>query len=133
MSAKIIRALLTAASQVVALVPADRIVAGVVKSGTALPALGITEVGDAPIGAIDAQSEYSLITQRVQVTAMCKTYPEVKALLKVVRKACNFQRGQIAGETVVSVVRDTVGPDMDDDAGNCFQSIDFKVTYYEQN
>lgn len=133
MSAKIIRALLAGALEVTARVPVERIVAGIVKEGTALPALGITEVGDMPVGAFDAQAEYSVVTQRVQVTAMCKTYPEVKSLIKMVRRACNFKSGQIAGESVISIVRDTVGPDLDDVAGNCFQSIDFKVTYYEQN
>jgi Protein of unknown function (DUF3168) len=133
MTAKIIRALLAGAPEVTEKVPADRIVAGVVKEGTALPALGITEVGDVPLGALDSQAEYSVVTQRVQVTAMCKTYPEVKALIKLVRRACNFQSGQIGGESVISIMRDTVGPDMDDVAGNCFQSIDFKVTYNEEN
>jgi hypothetical protein len=133
MTAKIIRALLVGATEITSDVPVDRIVAGTVKAGTPLPALGITEIGGAPVGSMDAQAEFSIVTERVQVTAMCKTYPEVKALLKLVRRACNFQRGTIAGENVVSIVRDTVGPDLDDPAGNSFQSIDFKVTYYEQN
>lgn len=133
MSAKVIRALLVGAGALAERIPPERIVASTVKEETGLPALGITEVGDVPIGAIDAFAERSLVTSRVQVTVMAKTYPEVKALLKIVRRSCNFQRGQIADEEVVSVVRDTIGPDLDDDAGNCFQSIDFKVTYYEQN
>jgi hypothetical protein len=133
MSSKIIRALLTSVPAVTVRVPVERIVAGIVKAGTALPALGITEVGDRPVGRLDARAECSIVTQRVQVTVMCETYPEVKALIKLVRRACNFQGGQIADESVISVVRDTVGPDLDDAAGNCFQSIDFQVTYYEQN
>lgn len=133
MTTKIIRALLVAAPAVTAKVPSERIVAGIVKEGAPLPALGITEIGDVPVGSFDAQAEYSVVTQRVQVTAMCKTYPEVKALIKLVRRACNFQSGQIAGESVISIVRDTIGPDLDDAAGNCFQSVDFKVTYHEQN
>jgi hypothetical protein len=133
MSVKVIRALLIGAPAVVARVPADRIVAGVVKEGTALPALGITAVSSVPVGAIDGLAEYSVVTGRVQVTAMGKEYPDVKALIDLVRRACNFQRGVIAGVDVISVVRDTVGPDLSDDAGNRFQSIDFKVTYHEQN
>ena len=133
MSVKVIRALLAGAAAVVARVPADRIVAGVVREGTALPALGITEVGAVPVGAIDGQAAYSIVTSRVQVTAMGQAYPDVKALVDLVRRACNFQRGLIAGVSVVSIVRDTVGPDLADDAGNSFQSIDFKVTYHEQN
>lgn len=133
MSTKVIRALLVDAAEVVSRVPIDRIVAGVVTESAELPALGITEVGSVPVGAIDGHAEHSVVTSRVQVTAMGKTYPEVKALVDLVRRACNFQRGSIAGIDVISVVRDTVGPDLDDDAGNSFQSIDFKVTYHEQN
>lgn len=133
MSVKVIRALLVGAAAVVARVPADRIVAGVVKEGTALPALGITEVSSAPVGAIDGQAAYSIVTSRVQVTVMGQAYPDVKALVDLVRRACNFQRGLIAGVNVVSIVRDNVGPDLEDDAGNRFQSIDFMVTYHEQN
>ena len=133
MSVKVIRALLVDAAAVVSRVPIDRIVAGVVTESAELPALGITEVGSVPVGAIDAQAECSVVTSRVQVTAMGRTYPEVKALIDLVRRACNFQRGSIAGVDVISVVRDTIGPDLDDDVGNIFQSIDFKVTYHEQN
>lgn len=133
MSVKVIRALLVGAATVVAKVPADRIIAGTLKEGVELPALGITEVSSVPYGAIDGHAEYSVVTSRVQVTIMAKAYPDVKGLVDLVRRACNFQRGLIAGVDVISVVRDTVGPDMSDDAGNSFQSIDFKVTYHEQN
>ena len=133
MSVKVIRALLVGAAPVVARVPADRIVAGVVKEDVVLPALGITEVGIVPLSAIDGQAEYSIVTSRVQVTIMAQAYPDVKALVDLVRRACNFQRGLIAGVDVVSIVRDTVGPDLDDAAGNHFQTIDFKVTYQESN
>jgi hypothetical protein len=133
MSVKVIRALLVGAAAVTAKVPAAQIAAGVVKEGTPLPAYGLTEIGLVPVGAIDGQAEYSVVTSRVQVTAMAKSYPEVKELLDLARRACNFQRGRIAGLDVVSVVRATVGPDLEDDAGQHFQSIDFMVTYHEQN
>lgn len=133
MSVKAIRALLITDGAVLARVPADRIAAGDVPVDAGLPALGITEVSLVPIGAFDAQAEYSVVTSRVQVTVVGKPYPDVKALLDLVRRACNFQRGQIAGVDVVSVVRDTVGPDLSDAAGNTIKSIDFKVTYHEPN
>jgi len=133
MSVKVIRALLVGAPAVLARVSADQIVAGVIKGVTPLPALGITEVSSVSVGAIDGQAEYSIVTSRVQVTAVGKAYPEVKSLIDLVRRACNFQRGAIAGIDVISIVRDTVGPDLADDAGNSYQSIDFKVTYHEFN
>jgi hypothetical protein len=129
---KVIRALLIASPQVAAIV-SDRVYAGVVPQGALPPAIGITEVSNVQVGAFDAQAEFSLVTSRVQVTAMAKDYPSIKSMLDVIRRACNFQRGQIAMVDVVSITRDTVGPDIEDDTGMHFQSIDFKVTYQEQN
>jgi hypothetical protein len=114
-------------------VPADSVVAGDVPVDATLPAIGIKEISSVPLGAFDAQAEYSVVTSRVQVTAESRTYPEVKALLDLVRHACNFQRGTLAGVDVISIVRDTVGPDLQDMAGTYSQSIDFKVTYHEIN
>jgi Protein of unknown function (DUF3168) len=134
MSTKVIRALLVANAGVTALIPATKIVAGIVPEKTVPPAIGITEVSANPIGAIDAQASYSLVTSRVQVTAMTKDYPSAKALVDAVRKACNFASGAIAGISVASVTRSTIGPDMWDSAtGIYFQSVDFMVTYHEQN
>jgi hypothetical protein len=132
MSVKVIRALLLGAETVTARV-ADRIAAGDVDADRGLPAIGLAEVSMVPIGAFDAQAEYSIVTSRVQVTVVGKTYPEVIALIDLARRACNFERGQIAGVDVISVLRDTVGPDMEDVAGNSIKTIDFKVTYHEPN
>lgn len=134
-SVKAIRALLVGDPAVTARVPAEprRIVAGDVPVDAPLPAIGIKEVSCVPVGAFDAQAEYSVVESRVQVTPMSKAYSDVKELLALVRRACNFKRGQLAGFDVISVVRDTVGPDLEDMAGNHFQSIDFKVTYHEPN
>jgi hypothetical protein len=132
MSVKVIRALLLGAETVTARV-ADRIAAGDVDADRDLPAIGLAEVSMVPIGAFDAQAEYSIVTSRVQVTVVGKTYPDVIALIDLVRRACNFERGQIAGVDVISVLRDTVGPDMEDVAGNSIKTIDFKVTYHEPN
>lgn len=132
MSVKVIRALLLGAEAVTARV-ADRVAAGDVVVDEGLPAIGLTEVVAVPIGAYDAQAEFSIVTSRVQVTVVCKAYPDVIAIINLVRRACNFERGQIAGVDVISVLRDTVGPDMEDVAGNSIKTIDFKVTYHEPN
>lgn len=132
MSVKVIRALLLGADAVTARV-ADRIAAGDVAVDKGLPAIGLTEVATVPVGAFDAQAEYSIVTSRVQVTVVGKPYPDVVALINLARRACNYGRGQIAGTSVISVLRDTVGPDMEDVAGNSIKTIDFKVTYHEPN
>lgn len=132
MSVKVIRTLLLGAEAVTTRV-ADRVAAGDVDADRGLPAIGLAEVSMVPIGAFDAQAEYSIVTSRVQVTVVGKTYPDVIALIDLARRACNFERGQIAGVDVISVLRDTVGPDMEDVAGNSIKTIDFKVTYHEPN
>lgn len=132
MSVKVIRALLLGAEAVTARV-ADRIAAGDVAVDEGLPAIGITEVVAVPVGAFDAQAEYSIVTSRVQVTVVGKPYPDVAAIIDLARRACNFERGRIAGVDVISVLRDTIGPDMEDVAGNSIKTIDFKVTYHEPN
>jgi len=132
MSVKVIRALLLGAEAVTARV-ADRVAAGDVAVDEGLPAIGLTEVVAVPIGAFDAQAEFSIVTSRVQVTVVGKAYPDVISIINLARRACNFERGQIAGVDVISVLRDTVGPDMEDVAGNSIKTIDFKVTYHEPN
>lgn len=133
MSVKVIRALLVADAETIAIVPADRIVAGVVPVDTSLPALSVTHISTVPVGAIDAAAEFSLVRSRVQVTVVTADYPAGKDLADVVRRACNFERGMIAGTDVASITRDTVGPDYQDQAGACFGSVDFMVTYHEKN
>lgn len=129
----VIRALLVGAAAVTARVPADRIGAGTLKEDAPLPALVLAEVSSVPVGAFDAQAEYSVVTSRVQVTAVGTPYREIKALVDLARRACNFKSGTIAGVNVVSVLRDAKGPDLEDQAGNSVQSIDFLVTYHEPN
>lgn len=129
---KVIRALLVASPEVTA-IAGDRVYAGDVPQDAVLPAVSVTEVSNVRIGAIDAQAEFSLVTSRIQATVMSKDYPSTKPLLDAVRRACDFQRGVIAGVDVASIERDTIGPDLTDEAGNHFKSIDFKVTYHEQN
>lgn len=134
MSVAVIRALLVADAAVLVLCPATKIAAGVIPQGTAMPAISITHVGTVPVGHIDAQAEFSLVVSRVQITVMAADYPGATLLTKAARKACNYERGTIAGVSVVSVVRDTVGPDFtNDDASIYCQTIDFKVTHHEQN
>lgn len=128
---KAVIALLLADPAVAGLV-ADRVSAGDVPLKTPRPAIGVHEVSNVPLGAIDAQADSSVVTSRVQVTVHVKTYPELDGALRVARQACNFERGMIAGVDVVSVVRDLVGPDLESTAGHA-KSIDFKVTYHEPN
>lgn len=131
---KVMRALLVADAPVLALVPAARIVAGVLPQGTALPAIAITEVSTIELPRVDANSLYTLADARVQVTLIATSYAAQKLLLDAVRKACNYERGSIAGVTVVSVRRAGNGPDFNDaDTGFYMQTVDYSVIYHEAN
>ena len=132
-SEKIINTLLMAAAPVTAIV-STRISAGELAQGSVLPALGISHISTVEVSTIDASAPFKLVQTRIEVTVLAKDYPTVKDLIKKVRAACNYQRGVIGGFTVISIVRDTVGPDMRDSDLTVFsQTIDFKVTWQEPN
>lgn len=134
MAVRAIRALLVASPELTAIVPAAKIVFGVVPQATALPAISIMHVSTVGMPTIDAQSASTLSTSRVQVTAMAKDYPTIKAILKAARLACQFQRGTLGGVSVAAITVDIVGPDFQsEDALIFYQSIDFKVTFEEPN
>lgn len=131
---KVIRALLAADAALIAVIPVTRIIAGVLPQGTLLPAVAITEVSTIEISHIDAQAPSALTEGRVQVTIFAATYPVQKQVLDLVRKACNYKRGTVAGYVVSSVRRDSNGPDFNDPAAGFYmQSMDFKVIYHEPN
>lgn len=131
---KVIVALLAADAPLLALVPVEKIMAGVIPQGTSLPAVSVTEVSTVEISHIDAQAPYTLVDARVQVTVVAASYPAQKALLAAVRKACNYKRGTLVGVPVVSVRRGSNGPDFNDPETDFYlQSVDFHVIYHEAN
>ena len=130
---KVIHTLLAAASPVTAIVAA-RIYPGELPQNTAMPALGISHISGHEHPALSAAGAFVLMQSRVEITILAKDYPTVKTLLAAVRAACNYQRGVISGVTVISVMRDTVGPDLRDSDLTIFsQTIDFMVTWQDPN
>ena len=129
---KAINALLNAAAGLTALVGTRIYGGGQLPQGTVLPACVVEHVSSNELTTIDANAAFGLMKARIQCTVLAKDYPTQKAVLEQVRIACNYQRGVIAGVRVITVLRDTVGPDMRDDAMQVYtQSIDFQVTYQE--
>jgi Protein of unknown function (DUF3168) len=124
-------ALLNASSAITALVGA-RISESRMVENDPYPALVLDLVSGNLIHPINAAQGPHLVQARVQVTALGKTVGDVKTLLEQVRLACEFQRGAIAGVTVVSIVRDLIGPDAkNDELGVYYQPHDYMVTFYE--
>ena len=128
---KIIRTLLTADPDLIALVPAVRVIAGIIPQGTALPVIGITEVSRVDTNIVKAGAT-ARSTSRVQVSVMTANYPAQKLLLKAARHACRDKVGAIAGVQGVTVHTDSTGPDFSDpETGFYMQSQDFKVSFTE--
>lgn len=124
-------ALLCADATLLTVVPAVRIVPGVIPQATALPAIAyghVSSVEQTPL----AGSPWRLVTSRMQVTVAAGSYAAKKDLLTLVRKACNGKRGIYAGALVLNVRRDTVGPDIDNETDRIYtQPIDFFVQWRE--
>jgi len=126
---KVIKTLLGNAAGVTALV-AQRVYPGVVPQGTALPAISYEHVSTVPLPTLTIGT--NLVRTRIEVTAVAKTYAAQKSLLEEIRKALDYQRGTVAGVEVVSIMRDSSGPDLrDDDSGLFWQSTDFMVVHRE--
>jgi hypothetical protein len=129
---KVMRALLQANSAVVALVPLERVVAGIVPQESELPAIGIKEIGRNEFATVARAEKRVLVRSRVQVTVYAKSYPEQKAVLLAAKLGPGVHTGVVAGVTVRSVVRDKVGPDLSEEDAEIFeQSRDFFVSYIE--
>jgi hypothetical protein len=126
---KVIKSLLGADATVAALVN-GRIWPGTVPLNSPMPVIAYNHISSVSKTMVSLADADSLIVTRIQITVMAKSYPEVKNILQAVNRACDLQRGVIAGVRVSSVIGDALGPDMrDDDATLYMQSADFKVTW----
>lgn len=128
---KALRYLLTQDPAVTAAVPADRIVAGRLDPGTALPALTIMHVSTVRRPVV-TKGASDFCTSRVQITVHAKTYPEQAMVQQLARKALPPVRGLVNGVDVDSIQSGGDGPDIRDDAAGIFMTTaDFIVTFNE--
>ena len=126
-----VRSVLVADTGVTALVPIARIAAGMLPQGTDLPAISLMSVSSVDRN-VPAPGAKRRVTERVQVTVLARTYPEVKAILAAVRNAAADQMPAIDGLTEVTVHTDSAGPDfLDEETGIHMQSQDFRVAFNE--
>lgn len=129
----ILRTLLLSHAPVSAIV-GSQVAAGVLRQGSTLPAVGIREISRVEEPTVSNGEAKVLVRARIQVTAFAKSYPDQKALLQAIKLGAGTYTGTIAGVSVLSVTRDSVGPDLSDEAAEIYeQSRDFKVAYLEAN
>lgn len=127
----VVRSLLVADTGVTALVPAVRIVAGMLPQGTSLPAISLMSVGSTDRN-IPAPGPKRRVTERVQVTVLSASYPAAKAIIRAVRAGAADRMPAIDGLTDVTVHTDSAGPDfLDEETGIHMQTQDFRVSFNE--
>jgi hypothetical protein len=126
----IARALLAANANLLAVVPATRIMAGILPINTALPCISILQISATPRVTVKVDEGDKLITERVQVTVEASTYPQQKQIMELVRDAMPLSRGTVNGFACDSVVPDSEGPDIfDPDLPAYIQSMDFMIVF----
>lgn len=126
-----VRVLLVAETGVTALVPAVRIVAGMLSQGTSLPAISLMSISSTDRN-IAAPGPKRRVTERVQVTVLAASYPAAKAIIRAVRAATADRMPAIDGLTDVTVHTDSAGPDfLDEETGIHMQTQDFRVSFNE--
>jgi hypothetical protein len=127
-----IRALLANNANLLAVVPATKIMAGVIPLDTVLPAIGISHISTVERNTVAMDSAQVMATERVQVTVQAKSYADQKSILELVRKACPNTHGTVNGIEVDSILPEIAGPDLRDDELLIFvQSRDFIVKFIE--
>ena len=75
-----VRSLFVSDMRVTALVPPERIAAGTLPQGTALPAIALMSIGSVDRN-IPSPGPKRRVTERVQVTVLARAYPEAKAII----------------------------------------------------
>lgn len=138
----VIRYLLANHAGVQVVIPASRIMAGVLPLNTAMPALAVSQISSVPFNLLRSNEPNKMHSDRVQVTALFKGptgtpagtgYPGLKAMLKLVLVACPSQRGTVNGVVVDSITPDMEGPDFYDDVAQMHScSRDFVVKWIAQ-
>lgn len=124
-----IRKLLTENAALLAVVPESRIKAGIFRQGTTLPAISLMSVSSVDRN-IMAPGAMRMVIDRIQVTVLAQTYPSLKSVMRLVKKAAADQMPEVDGITDVVVHTDGQGADfVDDDTTLYLGTQDFKVSY----
>ena len=126
----VIRYMLANNAPLIAVVTADKIIAGVAPLNTALPAISIRQISGQEYQTIKRGTN-QLVTERIQVTVLAATYPTQKSILNLIRSAVVSTRGTVNTFSVDSITHEGDGPDLyNDDPVIYEQSIDFMVMFY---
>lgn len=135
----IVRSLLAGNAPLITVVPAARIMAGLLPQGIALPAIAVTSISSMRRNTVSMAEATTLVTERVQVALAVKDssreggdYPQLTTGMRLIRQACPNQHGTINGFLCDSILPDIEGPDLDgDEPGMMSRSQDLIVKWVE--
>lgn len=123
--------LLSSNANLIAVVPAARIIPGVLPLKTALPAISVTSIsGNIHTRHMAMATTGNLWFDRVQVTVEATTYLQQKSILALVRLAMPSTHGTVGSYTCDSISVDSEGPDMFQSDPDIYSgSQDFLIRY----
>ena len=125
----VIRYTLANNAPVTSVVPATRIMAGVLPLSTTLPAIAVLQISGSTLKHIN-QSASEFVTERVQVSVLATTYAQQKTILALIKTALPSVRATVNGVIVDSISQEFTGPDLyNNDPVVYEQSVDYFVKY----
>jgi len=124
-----VRAVLIADAELLAMVPAGRVMGGILPMGFSLPAIEIVSISKVNLKLLELEPT-RMVTERVQVNGYAADYPAMKALMEAIERAGEQLYPEIAGISSVTIQGDGTGPDdLLDGPSIYLGSQDFKVIY----
>jgi len=127
----VIRYTLANNAALIAVVPATKIMAGVLPLNIVFPAIQIRQISGTEYKTIK-QTGSDLVNERVQVTVLATTYAQQKSILALIKTALPSVRATVNSIVVDSIARDFTGPDLyNEDPVIYEQSVDYFVKYID--
>lgn len=126
-----VRAVLKADATLTALVPASRIVGGMLPQGTNLPAISLDSLSvvDRPLPNPGADR---FVRERVQATIHASNWDSAKAVKRAVRNAGDSKFPTVSGISNVTIHLAGSGPEIENEEASInLEFQDFSVTYSE--
>lgn len=124
----IIGALLRTDAALLQRVPAERIKAGRLPDGVALPALLVRTVSVVERHPL-RRGPWERTTARISVAVRAASYADQIAVMKLVKAACAGRTGDIGGAERVSILTAGTGPDASGPGDTFEQTQDFRVSF----
>lgn len=128
----VLRRLLSASAELVALVPPARIFDGDAPIGTVMPAISLRSITATPRNTVSMAEPQRVKAERLQVTAMGLTYAQASAVIGAARRAVTNRHGMVGAIKVLSIIPLLDGPDLETESPKIFStSRDYRITYIE--